>query len=201
PASWSRRSASTRPWSTRRCRRPAVALVKLKDLAARAGRWLGLSAPAAHTTAVVSDRFDTMTWRDTYTQASALRDLADDLGQKNDYAEDLLSDAFLAAYKAEPELREAADMDPSRLVNRQVVGSLLGSPEFTDLRRETVGDPYASAMAVIAQGPALRRMLEQAREAQHAADEAAKARREAANAAQAAAVALEQAAAQARPDG
>jgi uncharacterized protein with von Willebrand factor type A (vWA) domain len=178
-----------------------VALAKLKDLAARAGRWLGLSAPAVHSTAVVSDRFDVMTWRDTYAQASALRELADDLGQRHDYAEDLLSDAFLAACRAEPELRDAAEMDASRIVNRQVVGALLGSPEFGDLRRETVGDPYASAMAVIAQGPALRRMLKQARDAQQAADEAAKARQEAADAAQAVAAALEEAAAQAGPDG
>src|SRR5262245_11082531 len=137
-----------------------MALAKLKDLAARAGRWLGLAAPPAHTTAVISDRFDTMTWRDTWSQAPALRDLADDLGQQHDYAQDLLSDVFLAAYKASPELHDAADMDSSRLVNHQVTSALLTSPEFTGLRRETAGDQYASAMAVIAQGAALRRMLE-----------------------------------------
>jgi uncharacterized protein with von Willebrand factor type A (vWA) domain len=178
-----------------------VALAKLRNLAARAGRWLGLAAPQAHTTAVAADRFDAMTWRDTWDQAPALRDLADELGQQHDYANDLLNDVFLAAYKAEPELRDTADMEPSRLVNRQVAAALLASPEFEGLRRETAGDQYASAMAVIAQGPALRRMLEQARQAQQAADEAAKARQEAAEAAQAVASALEQAAAQASSDG
>jgi uncharacterized protein with von Willebrand factor type A (vWA) domain len=176
-------------------------LAKLKDLAARAGRWLGLSAPVLHTQAVVADRFDLMTWRDTWDQAAALRDLAGELGERHDYAADLLADVFLAAYKAAPQLRDAADMDPSRLVNHQVTGALLGSPEFGDLRRETAGDPYASAMAVIAQGPALRRILEQAREAQQAAEEAARAGQAAAEAAVAVAASMEEAAAQAGPDG
>jgi uncharacterized protein with von Willebrand factor type A (vWA) domain len=177
-------------------------LAKLKDLAARAGRFLGLpAAPAAPVQAVAGDRFDTMTWRDTYAQAAGLRELAEDLGEKHDYAADLLADVFLAAYKAAPQLREQAEMDPSRLVNHQVISSLLGSPEFAGLRRETAGDPYASAMAVIAQGPALRRMLERAEQAQQAADAAAQARRDAEAAAQEAAAAMEQAAAQADPEG
>ena len=51
-------------------------LAKLKDLASRAGRWLGLATtPVLHTTAVAGDRFDQMTWRDTYDQAAALREL------------------------------------------------------------------------------------------------------------------------------
>ncbi len=108
--------------------------------------------------------------------------------------------AFLAAYKAALQLRDRAGMDPSRLVNHQVVSSMLASPEFGELRRETAGDPYAAAMAVIAQGPALRPMLEQAEQAKRAAQAAAGARQAAAEAA-AATAALEQAAAQAGDDG
>ncbi len=176
-------------------------LAKLKDLAARAGRWLGLTPPAAHTAAIAADRFDQMTWRDTFAQAAGLRELAGDLGERHGYAADLLADVFLAACKAAPELRDRADMDPSRLVNHQIVASTLGSPEFTELRRETVGDPYAAAMAVIAQGPALRRMLERAEQAQQAAQQAAGARQAAAGQAQAVADMLEQAATQAGDDG
>ena len=176
-------------------------LAKLKDLATRAGRWLGLVPAAAHTTAIAGDKFDTMTWRDTYAQAAALRELADDLAGRHHYAAELLSDVFLAAYKAAPQLRDPSEMDPSRMVNHQVTGSLLSSPEFAELRRETVGDPYAAAMAVIAQGPALRRMLEQAEQAQDAADSAAEARRAAEEAAAAVAAAVEQAADQADADG
>jgi uncharacterized protein with von Willebrand factor type A (vWA) domain len=176
-------------------------MTKLRDLASRAGRWLGLQATAAHTGAVESDRFDEMTWREIAGQAAAVRELIEDLGERHDYAADLIRDMFLAAYKASPVVRPAADMDPSRLVNRQAIAGLLESPEFAELRRETVGDPYASAMAVLAQAGAVRRMLEQAKEAQQATDEAAKARQEQQDAAQAVSEALEQAAAQAGEDG
>jgi uncharacterized protein with von Willebrand factor type A (vWA) domain len=177
-------------------------LAKLRDLASRAGRWLGLATtPVLHTAAIAGDRFDQMTWRDTYDEAAALRDLADDLGEHHDYAADLLSDVFLAAYKTAPQLRDTTEMDPSRMVNHQVAAAMLASPEFTELRRETAGDPYAAAMAVITQGAALRRMLEKAEQAQHAAQAAADARQAAADAAQDMADALDQAAAQADDDG
>jgi len=98
-------------------------------------------------------------------------------------------------------MRPAAEMDPSRMVNHQVAAATLASPEFTELRRETAGDPYAAAMAVITQGPALHRMLEKAEQAQQAAQAAADARQAAADAAQDVAAALERAAAQADEDG
>ncbi|HEY3958656.1 MAG TPA: VWA domain-containing protein [Streptosporangiaceae bacterium] len=177
-------------------------LAKLKDLAAKAGRWLGLgTTAAAPTAAIVADRFDEMTWAETLEQAAALRDLADDLADTHDYAAELLRDVFLAAYKAAPQLRERAEMDPSRLVNHQVIASLLDSPEFAELRRETAGDPYAAAMAVLAQASALRRMLAKAEDAQQAAQQAAQARQDAAGAAQAVQDALDTAAAQASEDG
>ncbi|PCG81568.1 hypothetical protein CIB93_34780 [Streptomyces sp. WZ.A104] len=144
-------------------------LTKLKDLAARAGRWLGLasSPPEPKATAVVvSDRFDDMTWTETFEDASALQDLAEELNERFDHTPDLLRDLFLSAFKAAPRLRDRADMDPSRLINHQVVTAMVGSPEYEDLHRATVGDPYAAAMAVLAQSDALRRLLEQTREAQ-----------------------------------
>ncbi|MGX1907345.1 VWA domain-containing protein [Streptomyces phaeochromogenes] len=176
----------------------------LDELARRAGKWLSLSAaaPERHTAAVVADRFDRITWRDTYEQSAALRELADELNERHDHTHsstydhttDLLTDAFLAAYKVNPRLRERAEMDPSRLVNHQVITSLVESPEFAELRRETAGDPYAAAMAVLAQATALRRMLEATRGAQDKAEQARKAQQDAERAATAVAEALQQAA-------
>ncbi len=104
-------------------------------------------------------------------------------------ATDLLADAFLAAYKVSPRLRERAEMDPRRLVNHQIIAALLDSPEFEDLRRETVGDPYAAAMAVLAQATALRRILGRLRDAGEQAEQARRAQQdgESASAAEAAA--------------
>ncbi|MFH9365738.1 VWA domain-containing protein [Streptomyces anulatus] len=108
---------------------------------------------------------------------------------------------FLAAYKVGLRLRERTEMDPSRLVNHQVVSALVESPDFAALRRETVGDPYAAALAVLAQSGALRRMLERSQDAQGRAERAARTRRDAEGAATAVAEALRQAAEEADEDG
>jgi uncharacterized protein with von Willebrand factor type A (vWA) domain len=121
---------------------------------------------------VAADRFDRITWHDVREQSAGLRDLAEELDERHDCATDLLTDVFLAAYKAVPRLRERAEMAPSRLVNHHIVTALVESPEFTGLRRETAGDPYAAAMAVLAQAAALRGMLERFRDARERAGRA-----------------------------
>ncbi|MFS7871825.1 hypothetical protein ACEYXF_00500 [Streptomyces asiaticus] len=171
--------------------------------ASRAGKWPGRSAaaPVRHTAAVVADRFDRVTWRDTYEQSAGLREVAEELNGRHDHATDLLTDVFLAAYKVGPRLRERAEMAPSRLVNHQVVSALVESPEFAELRRETAGDPYAAAMAVLAQAAAVRGMLERCRAAQEQAERASRARQDADGAAAAADEALQRAADETDGDG
>ncbi|GAA3090539.1 VWA domain-containing protein [Streptomyces rectiviolaceus] len=168
----------------------------LDDLGSRAGRWLGLSPAASerHTTAVIADRFERIAWRDTYEQSAGLRELAEELSEHHACATDLLTDAFLAAYKVVPRLRERAEMAPSRLVNHQVISSLVESLDFAELHRETAGDPYAAAMAVLAQAAALRRLLERSRDVQERAEQATQARQDAEGAAAAVGEALQQAA-------
>ncbi|MFK4263672.1 VWA domain-containing protein [Streptomyces milbemycinicus] len=176
----------------------------INEPASRAGKWLGLPAAASqrHTAAVVADRFDQITWRDTYEQSAGLRELAEELHERHDCAADLLTDVFLAAYKVSPRLRERAEMDLSRLVNHQVITALVESPEFAELRRETAGDPYAAAMAVLAEAAALRGMLERSRKAEQQAEQAKKTEQDAEGAATAVSDALQQAADEAdRSDG
>ncbi|MFC0429915.1 VWA domain-containing protein [Kutzneria buriramensis] len=163
------------------------ALTKLADLARRAGRWLtqAVSAPAArHAAAVAADRFDEMMWRDTLEQSGALRDLADELAETHDHTSDLLRDLFAAAYKVDPQVRGENEMLTSRLPNRQIIASMLDSPEFDDLRRETVGDQYASAMAVLAQADTLRSLLDRTEDARDQAEQAERAQQQLALAAQ-----------------
>ncbi|MEV0222575.1 VWA domain-containing protein [Streptomyces sp. NPDC050704] len=175
----------------------------LNELASRAGRWLALSAAAPEwsSAAVVADRFEQITWRDTFEQSAGLRELAEELNERYDHTADLLTDTFLAAYKVNPRLRERAEMAPSRLVNHQVITSLVESPEFAELRRETVGDPYAAAMAVLAQAAALRRMLERSRDTQEQAEQAERDQQDAEGAATAVGEALRQAVDGADEDG
>lgn len=168
----------------------------LGELASQAGRWLGRSFTDSgqHTGVVAQDPYDQIAWRDTYAQSAGLRELAEELGGRHGYPLDLLTDAFLAAYKVRPRVRERAEMAPSRLVNHQIITSLTQAPDFAELRRETVGDPYAAAMAVLAQATALREMWEGTRSTQEQAEQAQQAQRDAEATAAAVGEALQQAA-------
>ncbi|MFE3084916.1 VWA domain-containing protein [Streptomyces albidoflavus] len=132
-----------------------------------------------HTGAVAADPYDRIAWRDLYARSAALRELAAELAARHAHTTDLLADAFLVAYLAAPRVREAAEMAPSRLFNREVVAELAASPGFAALRRETAGDPYAAALAVLAEAPALRLLLDRTEPVREAADRAAEARRSA----------------------
>ncbi len=91
-------------------------MIKLRDLAAKAGRFLAgnaaAPAPARQTGVVVSDKFDAITWGDTRQQSRRLRELADDLHTHHDYADELVKDLFMAAYKTEPQVREPVEPGP-----------------------------------------------------------------------------------------
>ncbi|WP_055698562.1 VWA domain-containing protein [Streptomyces silaceus] len=154
-----------------------------------------------YSTAVVADPFERIAWRDTYEQSAGLRDLVTELTGRHAYAADLLTDLFLASYKTRPRLRERAEMAPSQLVNHQIVASLMETSEFAELRRETAGDAYAAAMAVLAQASAVRRMLERTRAAQEQAERAARAQRLADSATDGVVEALQSAADAADEDG
>lgn len=168
-----------------------------------AGKWPALSAAAAvrHTAAVVPGPFDRIAWRDVYERSAGLRELAAELHARHAHTADLLTDVFLTAYQAAPRLRDRAAMAPSHLVNHQVVASLLHSPEFAELHRETAGDSYAAAMAVLAQASALRGLLERSRDARNRAGQADEARQDAVTAATAVSEALRHAAEAADEDG
>ncbi|MER6834699.1 VWA domain-containing protein [Streptomyces cellulosae] len=176
---------------------------RLDALTQQAGRWLALSAAPAqrHTTAVVAGPYDRVAWRDVYAQSAALRELSAQLLTRHAHAPDLLADVFLCAYQAAPRLRDRTVMAPSHLVHHQVVTALTQSPDFAALRRETAGDAYAAAMAVLAQASALRGLLERSREARERTGRADRARQEAEAAAAAVGEALRQAAEEADGQG
>ncbi|MET9330182.1 VWA domain-containing protein [Streptomyces cellulosae] len=176
---------------------------RLDALTQQAGRWLALSAAPAerHTTAVVAGPYDRVAWRDVYAQSAALRELSAQLLTRHAHAPDLLADVFLCAYQAAPRLRDRTVMAPSHLVHHQVVTALTQSPDFAALRRDTAGDAYAAAMAVLAQASALRGLLERSREARERTGRADRARQETEAAAAAVGEALRQAAEEADGQG
>ncbi|WP_067665626.1 vWA domain-containing protein [Nocardia miyunensis] len=143
------------------------------QLAGRAARWLGLGHPAPqHRHAVAGDRLDEQVWTQTFDEAPALPVLENQISDGHTHPGDLLHDLFLAAYKAQPRIRDAEDMLVSRLPNHAVVSSIARTPEFQALHRHTVGDRYAAAMAVLAHADALKSWSDDSDQAQSAADDA-----------------------------
>lgn len=175
----------------------------LRSLTLGVGRFFGVLERATQepaTTAVVADYFSAISW-DEQRESTALRTLAENLSERYAHAEDLLHDLFMAAYLGLPQLRDPAQMDPSRLLNRQIIAGILDTPEFTALRRTSVGDPEGSALAVLACARKLHDMLEQSRTAAARAKEHAEARRTLETAAAKLAAALQAAAEAADPTG
>ncbi len=158
----------------------------------RAARWLGLGQPRPrHHNVVAGDRMDEHTWSQTRDEAPALTALEQQISQTHTHAADLLQDLFLLAYKVQPRLRDTDEIEVSRLPNRAVVSTIAATPEFQTLRRHTVGDRYAAAMAVLAQAQALQQQPDDDDAAQQAAQDAEQHNQQADAAAQAVAAALD----------
>ncbi|MEU2042727.1 vWA domain-containing protein [Nocardia niwae] len=135
----------------------------IAQLARKAGHWLGLTdPPPRHVHAVVGDRYDEDAWKQTLREAASLTDLQAELTARLPHADDLLRDMFVLAIKHSPTIREVDEMVASRLPNRAIIESLSATPEFEELHRHTIGDRYAAAMAVLAQAPTIRAMLDNA---------------------------------------
>lgn len=137
-------------------------MTRLSALHTAAQPWLNRPATADRGRRVVDpgDRADLVTLDQITADCTALAELDTDLAEHY-AAPGLAEDLWLAAYSRDPQLADAREVEPGQRANRAITAAMLGTPEHTELRRSTMGDPYAAAMAVLAQGPALRRMLRQ----------------------------------------
>ncbi|MCD6232985.1 hypothetical protein J7J81_01195 [bacterium] len=66
---------------------------------------------------------------------------------------DLIQDIYSALYKADPQLRKAGAVVPSRRVNRMLMEKLLATKQYPELRQYTELDEFGSAMATLTLGP------------------------------------------------
>lgn len=129
------------------------------ELREKAAPWLNRPAPAPlERTVDTADRADWAVWDQISHECRALSRLDADLTEQYG-TPGLVSDLWMSAYARDPQLRDAADTVPAQRSNRAVTSAMLGTPEHDEMRASTVGDPYAAAMSVLAQAPALRRML------------------------------------------
>lgn len=137
-------------------------MTSLDELHSTAEPWLDQDTSTGRARRVVDtgDRADLAALDAITHDCTALAQLDRDLTDQHG-APGLVEDMWLAAYAREPELAEPDEIEPAQRSNRAIAAAMLGTPEHNEMRRQTVGDPYAAAMAVLAQGPGLRRMLRQ----------------------------------------
>ena len=136
----------------------AVSLGRLRE---SARPWLdrpGYPRPREVRVVDSADRADLVVLDQILADAPALADLQTALAEHYGAAE-LVKDLWMAAYSRDPQLADASEVEAGQRAGRAIAAAMLGSPEHEELRRTTVGDPYAAAVSVLAQGPALRRML------------------------------------------
>jgi uncharacterized protein with von Willebrand factor type A (vWA) domain len=152
---------------------------EVRELAAP---WLG-SIPGSWNTVDTGDSGDDVVFDELMDASAALRRLDEVLTQVYG-ADRLVEDLWRLAYGKRPEVLAAEEVAPYQRVNREIVAAMAGTPEHEELRQSTVGDVYMSAVAVLAQGRALRQMLAAAEEQRQQADQAQQTQDEAQRAAE-----------------
>lgn len=167
----------------------------ISDLIAKAQGVLGAApTPPTATDALVHDRFDEAVFEETFEDAGVLKDLDRRLNQKHAHTRELVRDTFMSFYKSDPKLRPAAEMDLEYLANHAVAADIANAPETAETRSHSQHDRYGAALATVAVGEKVQKVLERvsseleakaeaAAQAQQRAQERAQALAEAAQAA------------------
>lgn len=151
----------------------------LDGLLARAKGLLGQPKPTGtQAVAVKHDRWDHEDWTEVRDQSQAVQDILSDLGETFDYTEDLCEGMFDYFTKVEPQIVDAPEMLDSRRPNQKITVQGSETPEVTELRTYTKGDPYTAAMAVVGVSEKLKNYLQHNKELAEAAKEAERKRQE-----------------------
>lgn len=140
--------------------------------------------PEKATQAVVQDRWDAAIYDEVVADFPRVAEMVGELRAHHDYAEDLVRDLALIFYQAAPEVRPAADMDPSRLLNHAVLTSVEQAPETVTTRQYTRHDTYGTGLGILSVAQQIKDLLDRPPqdEAQEAGEEASKAQEQAAGA-------------------
>lgn len=118
-----------------------------------------LSPAGTERLAIATDRFDRDEWEEVKAVSGAVQGTLEDLGQTYDYTEDLVEGMFAWLLKADPRLTPEEAMLASRKPNRKITATSADTPEATELREYTRGDPFGAAMGVVAIADRLKEFL------------------------------------------
>ncbi len=95
------------------------------------------------------DRFDTNKYDDVRVMADELRALSNDRYEDDRIWANLVKDAYLALWKASPELVDSTEMLQSHLLNRATMEKIIGTRQYEELRTWTVLDDWSAAMGTV----------------------------------------------------
>ena len=128
------------------------------------------------------DRMDRRFFRELLRESENLRRAASRAAESWPEGLPLLQDLFSSVFKPCPVLKEEAEVRPSVLLNHAVMSRLIGFPEWERLRRSTVLDRSAAALAAaylldfllthVPRDPALQQALDAGRQAARAGQSA-----------------------------
>lgn len=99
--------------------------------------------------AVAHDRFDTRKYDDIRDQAEELQNISNERFEEDPSWPNLIKDAYLALWKAHPELVDESSMLKSHMLNRAVMEKLFGTRQYEELRTWTMLDDWAAAMGTL----------------------------------------------------
>lgn len=99
--------------------------------------------------AIRHDRFDTNKYDDVRDMADELRSLSNERYEDDHVWSNLVKDAYLALWKASPELVEGNEMLPSHLLNRATIEKIVGTKQYEELRTWTLLDDWSAAMGTV----------------------------------------------------
>jgi uncharacterized protein with von Willebrand factor type A (vWA) domain len=98
------------------------------------------------------DGFDRDMLRSVAADVPGLQDLRSRASDTVMHAPELVQDLNAVFWKAEPALRPAGELHPGAVLNRTAVEAILSHPDTEELRRHTVYDRYATALATMSVG-------------------------------------------------
>jgi uncharacterized protein with von Willebrand factor type A (vWA) domain len=129
-----------------------------------------------------SDRWDQRAYVQAKEGLPLLADAAPRITDQLATGEDLLADVFAGLFKVAPDLLGPEQVTLNHQLNQLIMSEAAELPQWADVRRYSVGDPFVAGLGVAAMVPELetlhdryKHLQEEANESQQAIDEAAEA--------------------------
>ena len=123
--------------------------------------------PDLHKHSIGHDRWDEEDLKYVIKEMRAFQQARRELGNfAPQSGETLMGDDFLALIKADPQVRDQAEMEPTHIINGVVMQEATELPEYEKVHRYTISDPIQAAASATSMKPKLEEIYDRMRTAQ-----------------------------------